>query len=165
MPSPSVDRTVFRDLSWWHWTLTVPLLGAQLAGRSWGAPAAIALCIAVGVLFWVRIRRIQPYPVQVRIAYLGLLLTGLLPGMQWVHGVQFVGTAARALVGYCLLIRLLKLLPFNRHEPLTARFVWQILMRDPCVGGLLAWGVPDHAAECCSPTRDTAFSAAGCRTN
>lgn len=40
---------------------------------------------------------------------------------------QFVGTSARMLVGYCLLARTLSLMPWNRHEPISPELLRRTL--------------------------------------
>jgi len=63
------------------------------------------------------------FPVQVRAAYLALLVAGLYPPLGFIHWVQLVGTWAMVLVGYCPLARALSLLPWNRSQPLSAALV------------------------------------------
>jgi hypothetical protein len=152
MFSKRVDLRVFTDVSWWHWGLTIPLLAAHLAGYSWAIPIAMGLCGTMGLYFLLRLRRLRPYPVQVRIVYLGLLLIGTLPWMQWVHWVQLAGTTAMVTVGYCPLIRILSLAPLNRTKPLTPALVWRAFVQEPCAGGLISWstGSPSPAIACCS---------------
>jgi len=152
MSKSMINRQVVTDASWWHWVLTIPLLAASLAGYSGAIVAAMAFCVVAGGYFLVRIRQFRPYPVQIRIAYLGLLAIGTLPGMQWVHWVQLIGTTAMVTVGYCPLIRMLSLAPFNRAEPLTLPLVWRVFFREPCHGGLVRWDAegPSRAMDCCS---------------
>jgi hypothetical protein len=57
--------------------------------------------------------------------------------LQWIHWIQLVGTTAMVTLGYCPLIRLLSLAPFNRTEPLTISFVWRVFVEEPCCGGLV----------------------------
>jgi hypothetical protein len=149
MSRPILDRQVFFDLSWWHWALTIPLLAARLAGYPGALLCAAGLCAAAGGYFWRRLRQVRPYPVQVRIAYLGLLAVGSLPWMQWLHWVQLFGTTAMVTVGYCPLIRLLSLAPPNRTEPLTAPLVWRVFVTAPGVGGLVKWPVAAPSRMAC----------------
>jgi hypothetical protein len=146
-----LNRRAVTDLSWWQWALTVPVLVAQLAGYARALPIAMVLCAAAGVYFWFRLRQVRPYPVQVRIAYLGLLAVGALPAMQWIHWVQLCGTTAMVTVGYCPLIRLLSLLPWNRTERFSFTLAWRVFFRQPCAGGMVCW-----------PTASTSLSAAAC---
>ncbi len=88
--------------------------------------------------YFLRLRRVRPFPVQLRLAFLGVLLIGLLPAMHWLHYVSLVGLTARVTIGYCLMGRLLGLAWFNRTVPLTfALFCRQLL--SPPSGGLLRW--------------------------
>jgi hypothetical protein len=136
MLETSINRSVLQDISWWHWALTAPLLAAHLAGVEWALAAAIMLCGLVGGYFYARVGQWRPYPVQIRLAYLGLLLVGSLPAMAWLHWVQVFGTTAMVMVGYCPLARALNLLPWNRNEPFTLALVWRSIFRDPTAGGI-----------------------------
>ncbi|MEK6235414.1 MAG: hypothetical protein N2C14_11970 [Planctomycetales bacterium] len=158
MHIPTLNRQVFTDPSWLHWAITIPLLAASLAGQTWAIPAAMVLCAGVGIGFLARLRQLRPYPVQVRIVYLGLLALGTVPGMFWVHWVQLAGTTLVVTTGYCPLIRMLSLAPFNRDEPLTASLAWRTFVTQRSVGGLLVWASESSsesqselsAAACCS---------------
>jgi len=156
-----LNQQVLTDISWWHWLLTIPLLGINLAGYRWGMAGAMGLCSLAGGYFWYRLRDIKPYPVQVRIAYVTWSAVGLLPGMQWMLWIQLCGTTAMVTVGYCPLIRLLSLLPLNRTEPLTTSLVWRAFVQEPCAGGLVEWTTDDssHEGNCCSlPTNQISLA-------
>ena len=125
------------DLGWWYWLLTVGLLGLGLLGWSAGIWLAMTLCvIQIGHVLWLA-RDIAAFPVQVRGAYLGLLFAGLWGPLQGIHWMQFAGTTARILAGYCLLARALSLAPWNRRQPLNSGllrrtfFTWHQAMA-PC---------------------------------
>lgn len=146
---------VLSDVSWWHWLATIPLLAGSLAGQPGGLIAAMILCALAAAYFYYHLREVRPYPVQVRLAYLGLLAVGILPAMQWVHWVQLAGTTAMVTVGYCPLNRMLTLLPMNRDQPLTLSCFWQALVSEPFPGGL--WKRASQTAgdpvACCSLTQ------------
>src|SRR5690606_36286313 len=112
MRAAKLDLHALQDASWWHWAATVPLLAGHLAGIPVCLAAAMVLCGLMAVYFWAQVRDVRPMPVQVRLAYLALLLAGTLPALAWVHWVQVVGTSAKVLVGYCPLVRMLTLLPW-----------------------------------------------------
>jgi hypothetical protein len=137
MFSPRFNLHVLDDVSWWHWTLSIPLLVAHVSGVSWAILIAIALCCLVAIFYIVKLRKIRPFPVQVRLAYFVLLALGTLPGWQWLHLVQIVGTTTMVTVGYCPLARLLKLLPYNRTDALSANLLWRTMVGDPCIGGFV----------------------------
>jgi hypothetical protein len=127
---------VLADPSWWHWALTIPLLAAHLLGFPWAIEAALFLCAAMIVCYLSRLRRLLPFPVQMRLAYFAWLLIGLLPAMHWMHYIALVGTSAMVTVGYCMMGRVLLLAWFNRTEPLTLSLVRRLFLSPPD-GGLL----------------------------
>lgn len=114
-----------QDIGWWYWLVTVWLLALEEAGWRSGLYLAMALCVVQAVHFARRESNMAALTVQVRIAYLGLLLAGLWEPLHAIHWVQLVGTSARVLADYCFLARLLSLLPWNRLEPLS----WGLLHR------------------------------------
>lgn len=159
MPSCRINWNVVKDLSWLHWALTVPLLAMHLAGFPWALAIAIGLCILVGGYYMVLLKQFRPYPVQVRLAYLALLAAGMLPWMRWILWVQFVGTTAMTTVGYCPLLRLLSIAPWNRIEPLAPALLWHVFVRMPCAGGLVQWASSSSlpVSACCAvrPSRSS----------
>ncbi|WHZ24497.1 MAG: hypothetical protein OJF47_003609 [Nitrospira sp.] len=111
------------DIGWWYWGVTAGLLGAGLLGWPAGIWLAMALCVVqIGHVVGLT-RDITAFPAQVRTAYLGLLLAGLWGPLHWIHWIQFTGTTARVLAGYCLLARILSLAPWNRRGPLTSELL------------------------------------------
>jgi hypothetical protein len=156
---PQLDRQVLKDPSWLHWAATLPLLVASLVGISWAIPAAMLLCMAAGGYYYSLLRQVRPFPVQVRIAYFALLAAGMVPYMQWLHWIQLVGTTAMVTFGYCPLIRMLSLAPWNRNQPFTRALAVEILFRQPCSGGLLNW---QPTTEGCGASCSLAPRAASC---
>jgi hypothetical protein len=134
-----------RQVEWWYWLATVVPLSAGLAGY----PAALAVAIGLTAIqifhFAVRSGGVATFPVQVRAAYLALLLLGLWPPLSILHWVQFVGTWAMVLADYCFLARCLSLLPWNRRAPLTARHVASTFFSRPVKGNILQ-GLPADEA-------------------
>ena len=111
--------TRIRDLGWWYWLVTVVLLGAGLFVWPTGLALAMALCaIQIIHVSWLT-HDVTAFPVQVRVAYLTLLLAGSWEPLHWIHWMQLAGTTARVAVGYCLLARTLSLAPWNRAQALT----------------------------------------------
>jgi len=139
-----------REIGWWYWLATTLLLAVSFAGIGPALPLALALTGVQAVHFGFRDRSPVAFPVQVRIAYLGLLALGLWPPLRWVHAVQLVGTSAMVLAGYCLLARLLSLMPWNRRQPLTPRLVAVTLFSRPVKGSILGAGF-QHEATAAGP--------------
>lgn len=133
-----LDTRVLSDPGWWHWTITIPVVAAHLLGVPWAIAAAMFLSAAMALYYFLRLRRVRPFPVQLRLAFLGVLLIGLLPAMFWLYYVALVGMTVRVTVGYCLLSRLLGLAWFNRSEPLTFSLLRRQFLSPPS-GGLLRW--------------------------
>lgn len=108
-----------KNLSWWYWLATVALLTLGLAGWNAGFYLAIALgALQLGHFAW-RAGNWTDFSVQLRAAYLGLLVLALWEPARFVYWIQLVGTSAVVLTGYCFLARSLSLLPWNRHESLS----------------------------------------------
>lgn len=119
-----------------YWQITALLLAAHFAGWPWGMPVVIALNVGQSLHFLAWRRSLRPLDVQVRLAYLGLLLLGHVPGLWFLHLVQFVGVNAMLVADYCLLARLLALLPWNREVPLNPYLVRWVLLSPPAPGAI-----------------------------
>lgn len=111
------------DIGWGYWMATLPMLIAGVSGWVWGIVLAMALSMVQIAHFIRREGHLTAFPVQVRAAFLILLGLGLWEPMHWVHWVQVAGTSARVVVGYCLLARLMSLMPWNRIEPWSRTLV------------------------------------------
>ena len=118
-----VKRRPSRDIGWWYWLATVPLVAGAALGCRWSLAIAITLTLVQAIHFTLLVKAVTGFAVQVRLAYLGLLMLGSIPAMHWVHWVQVFGTSAMVVFGYCLLARALSLLTWNRSERLTASLV------------------------------------------
>ena len=130
-------RKPCRPLDWWYWLATAALLSAALFG--WRAMLACTIALAAVQIghFAVRTGSLASFPVQVRGAYLALLLLGLWPPLSVVHWVQFVGTWAMVLTGYCFLARCLSLLPWNRQARPSVQVVVRTFLSRPVKGSIL----------------------------
>jgi len=123
---------------WWYWLVTVILLATGLAGYFPAFYATIALCLVQVGHFRKRSGSWTSFPVQVRVAYLGLLLLALWEPLRWIFWIQLVGTTAMVTVDYCFLARCLSLLPWNRSEPLSWQRVWRTFFSAPVAGSVAA---------------------------
>lgn len=140
---------LYRDWTWWAWTVTAILLAMGLGGISGSFEAAILLSVCQTAVMLVRDRRISAFPVQLRLAYTLLLMVCYPPWMHWLYWLPTVGTFALVIFGYCLMARALSLLPWNRQEPLSLELLRRTLLSAPtlprspathgrfaCAGGL-----------------------------
>lgn len=122
-----------RDLGWWYWLLTVGVLSAGLLGWTVGLYLAMLLCaVQITHVMWLT-RDVTSFPVQVRVAYLGLLVAGLWGPLHWIHWVQLAGTSARVSVGYCFLARALSLASWNRRQPFSLNLVGRTFLSSQTV--------------------------------
>ncbi|MFN7955324.1 MAG: hypothetical protein U0610_26610 [bacterium] len=136
----------YRNVAWWYWLATVPLVAASLARWAPALPIAVALTAIQALHFRVRTGSARSFPVQVRLAYLTLLLAGAWEPLAILHWIQLVGTTAMVTVGYCPLARCLSLLPWNRSQPVTAALLRRTFLSPPVRGSILAAIAPAHAA-------------------
>lgn len=126
-----------KSIVWWYWLVTAVLLAFYLAGLP-GALEAAAVLVAVQIVhFRWREGSFMAFPVQVRIAYLAILIAGMAPHMVVLHWIQTIGVWAEVLLGYCLLARMLALLPWNRAVPLSLGVVRFVFFCPPGHGSIL----------------------------
>jgi hypothetical protein len=107
------------DWIWWAWTITAVLLIAGLAGYPLAFIGAMAVTVGQGLILLVRDRSLAAYSVQLRVAYLLLMLISYPLPMRWFYWLLALGTTALVVFGYCLLTRILSLLPWNSRETWT----------------------------------------------
>ncbi len=136
---------MFHQFSWGYWFATAVLLTAGLT--YW--PTAISLVIVLNIVQLVHVlaaaKQFTAFPVQVRAFYLGLLLLGTIPGLQFIHWVQFIGTWAMVIFNYCPLARFLSLMPWNRKVPFSTSLVMATIFTPPVKGSILKKR-PSHAS-------------------
>jgi hypothetical protein len=125
-------------VGWRYWLAMDALLAIGLSGLE---PLALHACVALGgaqsIHYLFRERRLMAFPVQVRLAYFGLLMVGYWNPVAFVHWIQLVGTTALLVFDYCPLARLLSLAPWNRRHPLTPTLVWRTFVSPPVPGSIL----------------------------
>jgi len=137
------------DWVWWAWALTTVLLVAGLFGYGQALIGATVVTAVHGLIVLVRDRTPFAYSVQLRVAYLLLLLICFLPQTGWLYWFITTGTLALNIFGYCFLTRVLSLLPWNSHEAYTLDRLWRTFFSAPnldraktnpkladCAGGL-----------------------------
>jgi len=126
-----------KSINWWYWLATAAVMTGYLAGMPGARETAAALLVVQIAHFLWRARSLVAFPVQVRLAYLAIFVAGLTPDLAVLHWIQTIGVWAEVLAGYCLLARLLALLPWNRRAPLTLGTVRFVLFSPPGRGSIL----------------------------
>jgi hypothetical protein len=132
--NPAGRRWLFimpQDWTWWVWLVTACLLLIGLMGIPEAFPAALLVLIAQSVLFFARERAFKAFPVQLRLAYTLLLIICFFPPIRWLFWLPAVGTFALVIFGYCLMARILSLLPWNRTETITADLLHRTFLSRP----------------------------------
>ena len=125
----------------WNWAVLAGLMVWSLAGPALALDLALSLAILQALGWLLVYRSIRHFPTQLRIAYALWMAAGLVPHLFVLYLILTVGTAARALTGYCAMARLLLLLPWNRSVPLTWRRM-RIIAFHPPIRGSVTNGLP-----------------------
>jgi hypothetical protein len=129
-----------------HRLATGLLLAASLGGWPGGLWLAIALTAAQTLHFAWRTGSARSLPVQVRAAYLALLLAGLWPPLALLHVLQLAGVAVLLATDHCLLVRLLVLAPWNRDAPWSLALARWVLAAPPAPRGRSPREFPNRCA-------------------
>jgi len=122
---------MWHDWTWWAWLVTAAAITVGLLGPRVGFLAAVGVTVLQLVIVLMQTRQVTAFAVQLRAAYLALLLVCLLPRMRWLFWLPAVGTFALVIFGYCLMARVLSLLPHNRREKLSADLLARTFLSRP----------------------------------
>ena len=125
-----------RSYIWWVWAITALCLAGGLTGYPSGFQAAILISVVQTVVYQLRETSIFTFPVQIRFAYTGLLIVCQIPSLRWLYWVPAVGTLALVVFGYCLMARILSLLPGNRTEPMSLDLLRRTFLTPPAPGNI-----------------------------
>lgn len=126
-----------KDYSWWYWVVTSICLWLTMTVY----PEAYQWTVVIAVIQLLHFSLLEGsathFSVQIRWGFLIYLLIALPENLQWILWLPAFGTLARVLFGYCLMARLLMLLPFNRKVKLTWQFVREAFLTPPVRGSIL----------------------------
>ena len=128
--------------TWWIWLVTLAAMAVGLAGHASAFIAATVLTFAHALLFWRRCGDFRAISVQIRFAYAMLLAVSYLPQLRWLYWLSAIGAAAMLVLGYCLMGRMLSLLPWNRTEPITMDLLRRTFLSAPVISQM-------HTASAC----------------
>jgi len=113
-----------------------------VAGNNESLQAVIALNAVQVIHFIIREKSVTAFPVQVRIAYFGLLFLAQAPFMFWIFWWQLIGTSAMVLFEYCFLARCMSLMPWNKIEDYSVELFKRTFFSAPVKGNVLQ-GLPE----------------------
>lgn len=127
-----MDGKVRKALAWNLWLVTWIILLIGYYDRSaWDM--VVTFSAAHALLFFILFQcSVEPFPVQVRLAYLAWVAAGTyVEGMEILMWITTVGEAFNLFAGYCPLARMLSLLPWNREEALSWNLVKKAILSRP----------------------------------
>ena len=127
----------YKDYGWWYWLASTICLWLAVTIYPMAYEWALLIAAVQLVHFSFVQGSITKFPVQIRLGYLSFLLLALPEGFEWTLWIPAVGTLARVLFGYCIMARMLMLLPFNRQINLTLKFVRNAFLARPVRGNIL----------------------------
>jgi len=137
-PWQHLSKSSRKRLIWWLWLITWLLLLGGLFDRSFYHWVVLLSALHSLLFLWLFRFRIDPFPVQVRLAYLLWTFLGTyVPGMTFLMYITTVGLPANLFLNYCPLARLMLLMPWNRTEPLSLTFLKRVFLSPPSVGRFL----------------------------
>jgi hypothetical protein len=133
-----------RESSWWIWLATALLLVTGLVWTEVAFVGAILLSAASAGFHLRKHHSYTPYPVQIRLAFTALMIVCFAPFLRWFYWLLVVGAVARVLFGYCMMARMLSLMPWNRVGPITLDLLRRTLLTRPVIGNA-THGLSDSA--------------------
>jgi hypothetical protein len=131
----------YKQLNWWYWFGTACLLTVGVSGNKTGFELAIGLSAIQLVHFTLHEQSFTAFTVQVRFWFFILMLAAWPEPVQIVYWLPLAGTWARSIFGYCLMARLLSLLPWNRSAAFSLALVKKAFFTRPVRGSIMQ-GLP-----------------------
>lgn len=125
-----------RDKVWIYWVITLGLLISDVMGWPFGLSLAIALNVIQLGHFYFETKSVTSFPVQVRLAYLILLVVAMWPPMYWLLYFIILGTSAMVLFDYCFLARFISLMPWNYKQPYNLTLFLRTFVSKPVSGSV-----------------------------
>lgn len=134
-------RPCIRNIDWWYWLAVTGLLVTGLLHWSPALALVHLFCAARTVHLAYRERSLNAFAVQVNVVFLVLVLATNLLVPAFFAGLALTCALLRVTFGYCLIARLLALLPVNRNAPLSLALVRRTLFAPPTAGSILSTAV------------------------
>jgi len=124
------------NLIWFYWAITdiLLILGVTIDPQFlyWAITFNV---IQVFHFYWLT-PQINNFAVQVRIAYLLLLIVALYPPLFFIFYLQIIGTTAMVLGNYCFLARLMSIMPWNSTKDFSLDLVKETFFSKPVNGSV-----------------------------
>lgn len=130
-PVSSIFMLEYKTVAWWYWLASTITLNLTVFGIYQAFPITMGIAVLQLLHFAIRDGGRPTVTVQIRTGYLIVLLLTLPEAMHWFLWVPAIGTLARVLFSYCIMARMLVLLPVNRKESLSMDFVKKAFLTPP----------------------------------
>jgi len=104
------------NLIWVYWVITDLLLIVGVLIEPQALIWAIIFNVIQVIHFYWLTPKILNFAVQVRLAYLLLLLLAMYPPLYFIFYLQIIGTTAMIVFNYCFLARFMSLMPWNKSQ-------------------------------------------------
>ena len=132
------ERLPERMRKWTVWGLWLITWAGLVGGVFYQVLFEYVVLFSAGhaLLFFILFRfAVDPFPVQVRIAYFIWVAVGTyVPYMIVLMYISLVGLATNLFLGYCPLARMMYLMPWNRDHKLSMELVGRVILSPPVSG-------------------------------
>ena len=115
----------YKTKAWWYWLASTSCLWLTVLNIYPAFISALVIAIIQLLHFFVEEKMRLTMKVQIRLGYLLALLLTMPPALHWMLWIPAIGTLARVLFSYCIMARMLVLLPVNR----TVAFTWSYVKK------------------------------------
>lgn len=124
------------NLIWTYWAITDLLLIAGVTIEPHALQWAIVFNIIQVIHFFWLTPKISNFAVQVRLAYLLLLVLAMYPPLYFIFYLQIIGTTAMVLFNYCFLARFMSLMPWNNTQAYSMQSFINTFFSKPVKGSV-----------------------------
>lgn len=125
------------NIPWWYLVFTeLSLLAGLLSDPGWFY-VAIGLCVIQAIHFGIEDKNFLSFSCQVRYVMALMFSLGLYEPLRWLCWIPAAGLVARLTVNYCLLARIMSLLPWNKKAPYSGALLKSTFFLPPTAGSIL----------------------------
>lgn len=121
----------YKDRYWNYQLFCAVYLSLGLTDWKVGFLIAITMSVIQLINPFIDHRRLEDFPLHVRIAYTLMLLVALPESMNWLYWLLMAVSWTYVLFGYCLLSRVLSLMPFISKRPFTFNHLRETFLAQP----------------------------------
>ncbi len=124
-------------IAWWYMAATYAAIWAGVLVDPVWFYVAIASCFVQALHFGLEDKNFFSFSCQVRYVFAAILAAGFWEPLHWIYWIPLAGLTVRLTLNYCLLARLVSLLPWNRKQPFSAALFKRTIFSKPTNGCIL----------------------------